>query len=67
MRTRGWHLQVQLDLAGDPGALGPLCEKVNVPMVVDHLGRCVLAMRAHPCSTCVKTGACWVKLSAPYR
>ena len=65
--SHGWHLQVQLDLARDPGALGPLCEKVNVPVVIDHMGKLHPSMRAHPLMDMLKTGACWVKLSAPYR
>jgi len=65
--NRGWHLQVQLDLAKDPEALRALCDKVSVPVVVDHMGKLSPSTRTHPLLDMVKRGACWVKLSAPYR
>jgi predicted TIM-barrel fold metal-dependent hydrolase len=64
---RGWHLQVHIDLARDPAALGPLCEKAGVPVVVDHMGKLAPATRTHALIDLLKAGACWVKLSAPYR
>ena len=63
----GWHLQVHLSLTQDPGALGPLCAKAGVPVVVDHMGKLAPATRTHALFDLLKAGACWVKLSAPYR
>lgn len=62
-----WHLQVHLSLAQDPGALGPLCAKAGVPVVVDHMGKLAPSTRAHELMDLLKAGVCWVKLSAPYR
>jgi predicted TIM-barrel fold metal-dependent hydrolase len=62
-----WHLQVQLDLARDPDALGPLCDRAGLAVVVDHMGKVVPSTRNHPLMTMLATGVCWVKLSAPYR
>lgn len=67
MAGRGWHLQVQLDLARNPDALGPVCDKAKVPVVVDHMGKLAPSMRTHPLMDLLRAGACWVKLSAPYR
>jgi predicted TIM-barrel fold metal-dependent hydrolase len=67
MAAHGWHLQVQLDLARDPGSLAALCERVTVPVVVDHMGKLPPATRAHPLMDFLRAGVCWVKLSAPYR
>jgi len=67
MAGRGWHLQVQLELGKNPDALNGLCEKVQVPVVVDHMGKLPPATRAHPLLERLKDGSCWVKLSAPYR
>jgi len=63
----GWHLQVHIDLARDPATLGPLCEKAGVPVVVDHMGKLAPSTRTHALIDLLKVGACWVKLSAPYR
>ena len=67
VEDRGWHLQVQIDLARDPDALPALCDKVRAPVVVDHMGKLSPSTRTHPLLDLVKRGACWVKLSAPYR
>src|SRR5947209_715745 len=67
MAGHGWHLQVQLDLARDPGSLAALCDRVRVPVVVDHMGKLPPATRAHPLMDLLRAGVCWVKLSAPYR
>src|SRR3569832_1604370 len=67
MAAQGWHLQVQLDLARDPGSLAALCDRVRVPVVVDHMGKLPPATRTHPLMDLLRAGVCWVKLSAPYR
>jgi predicted TIM-barrel fold metal-dependent hydrolase len=67
MAARGWHLQVQMELGKDPESLNALCAKVDVPVVVDHMGKLPASMRAHPLMERLKDGSCWVKLSAPYR
>lgn len=67
MAPHGWHLQVQLDLARNPAALGALCQQVRVPVVVDHMGKVAPSTRSHPLVDLLQAGVCWVKLSAPYR
>jgi predicted TIM-barrel fold metal-dependent hydrolase len=67
MSKHGWHLQVQLDLANKPEALRAICNKVDVPVVVDHMGKLAPSTRKHDLTDMLKSGACWVKLSAPYR
>jgi predicted TIM-barrel fold metal-dependent hydrolase len=67
MSRNQWHLQVQLDLARDPGALRAICDRVDVPVVVDHMGKLAPATRKHDLMDLLKAGVCWVKLSAPYR
>lgn len=65
---RGWHLQVQLDLANQGSeALQALTKRIVAPIVLDHFG---LADPIRPSSDLlelVERGRCWVKLSAPYR
>ncbi|MEP6826404.1 MAG: amidohydrolase family protein [Ramlibacter sp.] len=64
----GWHLQVLPDLShSPPDSLISLCNKVDVPVVVDHMGKLPPLTRAHPLFDLMKQGRCWVKLSAPYR
>jgi predicted TIM-barrel fold metal-dependent hydrolase len=67
MAAQKWHLQVQLDLARFPDALRALCQKVSVPVVVDHMGKLPPSTRDHHLMEMLRAGACWVKLSAPYR
>jgi predicted TIM-barrel fold metal-dependent hydrolase len=67
MAGRGWHLQVQMELGKTPDALDALCKQVDVPIVVDHMGKLPASTRAHPLMDRLKDGSCWVKLSAPYR
>jgi predicted TIM-barrel fold metal-dependent hydrolase len=38
-----------------------------VPVVVDHMGKLAPSTRSHALIDLLKAGACWVKLSAPYR
>jgi predicted TIM-barrel fold metal-dependent hydrolase len=70
LATRGWHLQLQVDVSTFD-AFDALA-RLPVPVVIDHLGfmsaargrddpgfRRLLAM--------VAVDRCWVKLSAPYR
>jgi predicted TIM-barrel fold metal-dependent hydrolase len=64
----GWHLQVLLDLTRHgSGMLQSLCDRVTVPVVVDHMGKLPPGTRRHALFDLVKAGRCWVKLSAPYR
>ncbi len=65
--SRGWHLQVQLDLARQPDSLRAVCAEAGVPVVVDHMGKLLPATRGHALFDLLRSGACWVKLSAPYR
>jgi len=67
MAAQGWHLQVFMDLGRNPDALGALLARARVPVVVDHMGRLAPSTRAHPLLDALRSGACWVKLSAPYR
>lgn len=67
MASRGWHLQVQLELGRDPDSLRAICAKAQVPVVVDHMGKVPPSTRDHPLMDMLAAGACWVKLSAPYR
>jgi predicted TIM-barrel fold metal-dependent hydrolase len=67
MAGQGWHLQVQMELGKTPDALDALCEQVDVPIVVDHMGKLPPSTRAHPLMGRLKDASCWVKLSAPYR
>ncbi|HSV46849.1 MAG TPA: amidohydrolase family protein [Ramlibacter sp.] len=62
-----WHMQLLADLAHDPDALLSLCDKTDAPIVVDHMGKLPPSVRAHPLFDLLKSGRCWVKLSAPYR
>ncbi|ROZ77608.1 amidohydrolase family protein [Ramlibacter sp. WS9] len=62
-----WHLQVLADMARDPGSLLPLCDKTDAPIVVDHMGELPPFAGKHPLFELLKSGRCWVKLSAPYR
>jgi predicted TIM-barrel fold metal-dependent hydrolase len=69
MRSRDWHLQVHLMLAGDGATtLAQLADRVDVPIVVDHFGR-PAAGAALPrlLLDLVASGRVWVKLSAAYR
>jgi predicted TIM-barrel fold metal-dependent hydrolase len=67
MAGSGWHLQVFLDLQRDPAALDALCDRACVPVVVDHMGKLAPSTRRHPLMNRLRSGDCWVKLSAPYR
>jgi predicted TIM-barrel fold metal-dependent hydrolase len=67
MAAHNWHLQVQLDLANKPDTLRAICSKTTVPVVVDHMGKLAPSTREHDLLDMLRSGACWVKLSAPYR
>jgi len=67
MASHGWHLQVFLDLQRAPDALDAICARTQVPVVVDHMGKLAPSTRMHPLLARLRSGACWVKLSAPYR
>jgi len=66
-RGHGWHLQVHVDLARQPDALGVLGDAPEFPVVIDHMGKLPPATRRHQLMARLAAGACWVKLSAPYR
>jgi 2-pyrone-4,6-dicarboxylate lactonase len=71
MRELGWHLELHVDVEAW-GELGAVLDRFGVPVVIDHMGRPDLA---HPRERPgfrrlvdrVRSGACFVKLSAPYR
>lgn len=67
MREMGWHvaLHIEVETVGD---LRAYLERFDVPVVIDHMGRPEPG-RFHPGQLveCVREGACFVKLSAPYR
>ena len=69
MRSRDWHLQVHLMLAGDGATtLAQLVDRVDVPIVVDHFGRPQAgATLPKVLLDLVASGRVWVKLSAAYR
>lgn len=62
-----WHLQVLSDVARGPDALQSLCGRTDAPIVVDHMGKLPPFVRKHPLFDLLKSGRCWVKLSAAYR
>lgn len=64
----GWHLQVQIDLARRGIAdLVDLAGRVPVPLVIDHMGLVDPLAVPPELPGLLRTGRCWVKLSAPYR
>lgn len=66
---RGWHLQVQLDLAGEAEAQAfqALLRRLELPVVVDHMGRPAANVLPKTLLALLGEGRCWIKLSAPYR
>ena len=64
----GWHMDLQMDL-GQHGcsALMALAQRVAIPLVIDHLGRAPAAGAPRELISLLKSGRCWIKLSAPYR
>lgn len=64
----GWHLQVQLVLdAAGAEALQMLRRRIDVPLVIDHMGRLPPGADMRPLLAALDSGTSWVKLSAPYR
>lgn len=64
----GWHLQLQLVLNAANAALLPsLMRNIEVPLVIDHLGRVPPHGDMRPLLAALDTGRAWVKLSAPDR
>jgi predicted TIM-barrel fold metal-dependent hydrolase len=75
MEALGWHVEFHMDLEG-VGDLRTLLERFRVPVVIDHMGRPEPGYsRDVPGKPpgllhlleLVEEGACFVKLSAPYR
>jgi predicted TIM-barrel fold metal-dependent hydrolase len=80
MEEMGWHLQLHLDIE-ELGDLGSFLHRFRIPLVFDHMGRSGASrVRSqdrpgpgeggpglHQLLERVKEGACFVKLSAPYR
>jgi predicted TIM-barrel fold metal-dependent hydrolase len=72
LRALGWHivLHIALDHIADVRAF---VERFAVPVVIDHMGRPepgridLSAPRLQTLVELVREGACFVKLSAPYR
>jgi len=67
----GWHLQLLIDVAEDPGAVERLA-RLPVPVVINHLGHMPATLgRDHPGFRALlgllRDGRAWAKLSAPYR
>ena len=72
LASLGWHVALQVDV-GRIADLRAYLERFSVPVVVDHMGR-PRAWHADPAAPgprqlidLVGEGACFVKLSAPYR
>jgi predicted TIM-barrel fold metal-dependent hydrolase len=71
MADLGWHLQLWIDTRDLPD-LWPVLARVNVPVVVDHMGRMEHHYGiGHPgfqaLLRCVGEGRLWSKLSGTYR
>lgn len=73
MRDLGWHMQLWLDWRLLPDLEPTLRDiAVTMPVVIDHLAEFDATLGIeHPCYQAllrmVGDGACWAKLSAPYR
>jgi D-galactarolactone isomerase len=70
LKRLNWHVQVYSDIDALPDILEKLAG-VGVPVVLDHFARLTPDLpRGHPTATAVmemlRTGAGWIKLSAPY-
>jgi predicted TIM-barrel fold metal-dependent hydrolase len=72
LRALGWHVEAQVRLAAVPETVKHL-RGLGVPVVIDHMGRPAPAELdpesdgAKALIDLVRTGDCYVKLSAPYR
>ena len=72
LKTLGWHVELHVP-AGDLPDLADVCERLAVPVVVDHMGRPAPRQadpdlpRLRTLIALVRDGLCYVKLSAPYR
>jgi predicted TIM-barrel fold metal-dependent hydrolase len=71
LRALGWH--VELHVAVEETDVAKLIDRFDVPLVIDHMGR-PASGRTDPALPhlsrlvgLVRDGACYVKLSAPYR
>jgi predicted TIM-barrel fold metal-dependent hydrolase len=72
LRALGWHVELQVAIDDVPD-LAALVRRFDVPVAIDHMGR-PRAGRLDPAAgrlrelvDLVREGACFVKLSAPYR
>jgi len=70
LRALGWHVEVHVDVEGI-GDLRSWVTRLEVPVVIDHMGRARAGGTAPPgfrrLVDLVAEGGCFVKLSAPYR
>lgn len=71
LKAMGWHLEVLLDVAAQPEAVGRL-EALGVPLVVAHMGHPSPLTQPHDkgfrnLQAALRQGRTWVKASAPYR
>jgi predicted TIM-barrel fold metal-dependent hydrolase len=68
MRALGWHVELHASINALP-ALSDLLAPFAVPVVIDHFGRpsSLQSPRLAELVGLVRAGACFVKLSAPYR
>jgi predicted TIM-barrel fold metal-dependent hydrolase len=71
LRALGWHTELHVNI--ENVSLPAILARFDVPVVVDHMGRPLHSgtdLRGTPSGQlieCVRQGACYVKLSAPYR
>lgn len=68
LRELGWHVELHIATLGISG-LPAYLERFDVPVVIDHMGRPKpgRVTVSSPLVDVVREGACYVKLSAPYR
>ena len=65
---RGWHLQVQMRWSdAAQTTLAGVAAQVNLPLVIDHMGRPPALEAPRALLDLLASGRAWVKLSAPYR
>lgn len=72
LRALGWHVELHIAIESVPD-VSALVRRFDVPVVIDHMGRPTPGRTAPSLRSVrqlvdlVRRGACFVKLSAPYR
>lgn len=72
LRALGWHVELQVSI-DDLSSVADLCGPFEIPVVIDHMGRPAPGQTdptrppLRALLDLVREGACFVKLSAPYR